>query len=386
MMTDDSKTQNEAAVKPQVIDLNAEDVTDIGNDAAPEATAAPSAPPPRRASRRGTYGGLLALLLAGAIGGGWLYRDVLSSYFPSSAVTELTNRMGALETNNKGLQDQLATLSAGVENNRTTFATLDQSVKDLSGAFNGTGGKFSALDQRLAALEKSVTSARSDLDSLRSAISAGGAGTGGTVDSAALAALGQRVDTLEKDLASLKAGSVPAGDAAAASALSQSLADLKAKVAGGSAYQAEYDRIARMVPAAPGLDVLATYAAIGLPNAQGLAKELRDLIPALPATAAPAPATEPSTWDWIWGSVTSVVTIRDIGEADWRALAEQAATTTDAGDISAAIAGIDAAEGGKPAGLTQWRDRAAARLKLEQAVEQTSGAVLRQITALGGAQ
>ena len=35
---------------------------------------------------------------------------------------------------------------------------------------------------------------------------------------------------------------------------------------------------------------------------------------------------------------------------------------------------------------TQWRDRAASRLKLEKALEETAGAVLRQITALGGAQ
>jgi hypothetical protein len=34
--------------------------------------------------------------------------------------------------------------------------------------------------------------------------------------------------------------------------------------------------------------------------------------------------------------------------------------------------------------LTQWRDRAAARLQLEAALTQTSDAVLRQITALGG--
>ncbi len=36
--------------------------------------------------------------------------------------------------------------------------------------------------------------------------------------------------------------------------------------------------------------------------------------------------------------------------------------------------------------LTQWRDRAAARIRLEAALEQVSDAVLRQIAALGGAK
>ena len=35
--------------------------------------------------------------------------------------------------------------------------------------------------------------------------------------------------------------------------------------------------------------------------------------------------------------------------------------------------------------LSQWRDRAAARLKLETAVSEVSEAVLRQIAANGGA-
>ena len=38
----------------------------------------------------------------------------------------------------------------------------------------------------------------------------------------------------------------------------------------------------------------------------------------------------------------------------------------------------------KPMALTQWRDRAAARLQLEAALNQVSEAVLRQIAALGG--
>jgi hypothetical protein len=392
-MTDELKDAQDSAVKPQVIDLDAADVTEVKDAASEPADPPPTPPPPpppqqqRQASRRGTYGAVAALLLAGAVAGGWLYRDVLSSYFPSGAVTDLGNRMAALETNNKALQDQLAAMSQALDAARTSSASLDQSVKDLTGAFNGSGEKLAQFDQRLAATEKALAGAVNDLATLRNAVSAAGSGTGNPADAAALAALGQRLDALEKDVASLKSAAAPSGDSTAAAALSQALADLKAKIAAGSPYQAEFDRIARMVPAAPGLDVLGTYAALGLPAAPGLARELRDLIPALPTVAASAPPpSESSWWDSAWSTLTSIVTIRDIGETDWRALAEAAATTAEGGDLAGAIAAIDQAEGGKPAGLSQWRDRAAGRLALDKAVEDAAGAVLRQITALGGGQ
>ena len=67
-------------------------------------------------------------------------------------------------------------------------------------------------------------------------------------------------------------------------------------------------------------------------------------------------------------------------------MAEKAAGLAEAGDLTQAIALIDAAEGAKPTDLVQWRDRAAARLALEAAVGQVAEAVLRQIAAQGGAQ
>jgi hypothetical protein len=83
-------------------------------------------------------------------------------------------------------------------------------------------------------------------------------------------------------------------------------------------------------------------------------------------------------------SLSGVVTIRPLGETDWPAAAERAAAFAEAGDLTQAISVIDSAEGEKPMALTQWRDRAAARLQLEAALNQVSEAVLRQIAALGG--
>ena len=79
-----------------------------------------------------------------------------------------------------------------------------------------------------------------------------------------------------------------------------------------------------------------------------------------------------------------MITIRTIGETNWPELAEKAAALTETGDLTQAIAAIDAAEDAMPQPLSQWRDRASARLSLEAAVGQVSEAVLRQIAAQGG--
>ena len=375
-MTDENP---ESPVKPQVIDLSAEEVTEVKPEAEP-AKAAP-APAPRR---RGIFRWLIPALMLSVIAGGWLYRDVLAGYFPTSATTELGNRISAMEANDKALQDRLNAMVASIDAANATASHLDQQVKGAQSAAAEATGKIDAFEARIASSEQIIANLRGDFENLGNAISQGGT-SGGSADAAALAALGQRLDALEKEVASLKSGAVTPGDQSQAAGLSQALADLKAKVAAGTAFQAEYDRINSMVPAAPGLDVLAQHAAKGLPAASGLASELRDLIPSLPAPEQPA-AAGGSYWDSIWNGLTAIITIRDIGVADWRDLAENAAVLADGGDLISAIARIDEAEGAKPAGLTQWRDRAAQRLKLEKAVEETAAAVLRQITALGGAQ
>jgi len=395
-MTDDRQDSPEPAIKPQVIDLDAEEVT---SELPPE-TAAKAAEPPRAAPPPPRRGGgsakwIVAALVIGVAGGAWLYRDLLSSYLPSAETSLLRDRIGTLEAQNKTVNEQLQSLSGGIDNLRRDSEGLrqqteafTQAIADAAAGAAAAKKDVSSLITRLAAAEAALTTAKSDVEALRSAIAAAGsAGSGGgTVDMAALAALTQRIEAVEKDIASLKAGAGAGGDATAAASLSQALADLKAKIAAGASYHDEFDRIARMVPAAPGLDVLGNHAAAGLPNAQDLAAELRQAIPTLPKPAVETGSGSESYWDSLWNGLTSIVTIRTIGEADWPALAETAASAAAAGDLNQAIATIDAAEGSPPVALSQWRERAAQRIKLEAALDQAAEAVLRQIAALGGAQ
>ena len=381
-MTDTKKTEDTDPIKPQVIDLNAEDVT-------VEEEPRPADPPPVQsapaARKAGSAKWIALALLLGVAGGAWAYRDMLSAYLPSDAVTALQARVEVLEANGRTQADQIAVIDQSAGSAGKLAAGLEQSVKDSAAAAAEATSGLAALGERLAANGQALTQLRGDLDALRTAASKA-TGTGGTVDNSALVALGQRIDALERDMASLKAGSGKADAAASTAALSQALSDLKAKVAAGVPYNDEYARIARMVPAAAGLDVLALNADAGLPDAAGLAAELRAAIPALPQPAAAEAAEEDGYLDWAFDMLSGIVTVRDIGVSDWPQLAEKAAALAEAGDLPQAIDVIDQAEGAKPAALSNWRDRAAGRLALLAALDQVDQAVLRQIAQQGGAQ
>ena len=401
-MSDQRPDEDRGAHRPQVIDLDAEEIrteAEAPKPEGPQASTADETPPPppfKPVRRGGAATWIIAALALGLLGGGWLYRDVLSSYLPSNEMKALKAQVAALEVNNSSLAEQVATAQQAADAAAAAAASAGQGVegaaseaKSAAAGLSDLDARLDALDQRIAAAETGLGTATADLDAFRKSLSAAPAATGGTaqpIDNAALAALAQRIDSLEKDVASLKSPAAQAGGndkASVTSALSQALSDLKAKAAAGAPYAPEYERIARMVPAAPGLDTVASHAELGLPNAQGLTEELRAAIPSLPQPAAPA-AADDSYFGTLMKSLSGIITIREIGEADWPAVAEKAAAFAESGDLDQAISVIDAAEGEKPMALTQWRDRAAQRLQLDAAMAALSDAVIRQISALGG--
>ena len=400
----DQRQDDQGPLRPQVIDLDAEEIrTEPETARASEAADSGEETPPPAAKAEERRGRpmlwLAAALLVGALLGGWLYRGVLASYFPTNEIAAMKIRIDALEASGGSLAQQIAGLkqeagsaaSAAGTAGEAAGSALEQ-AKSAAAGLADLGTRIDSTDQRIAAAETSLKTASDQLAELRSAISAAPAaapqeGAAPAAGQAALAALGQRIDALEKEVASLKSAAAQgAGDdrAAVTSALSQALSDIKAKIAAGTPYPDEFDRIARMVPAAAGLETLGARAAEGLPDAAGLAQELRAAIPELPQPAAPA-AEDDSYLGTLMKSLSGVVTIREIGETNWPEVATKAAAFAEASDLTQAIAVIDAAEGDKPVALSQWRDRAAARLQLEAALSQVSEAVLRQIAAMGGA-
>ncbi|NJM30570.1 MAG: hypothetical protein HC855_11105 [Rhizobiales bacterium] len=363
------------AVKPQVIDLEAETVI-VEPEAAVDEPVPP--PPPLVRKKRSTTGyWLLAALLAGAVGGGWLYRDYLSAYLPTSVTADLTNRIAILEAQVKTQNDQLSGVATASSDSQTKAAAAESLARDAASQLQSALENTKSTGERFRKLESDLASARTAIEALQKIPPPSSSGGTAPPDSAALSALTGRVETLEKELASLR--SAKASPAAMdTAALSQAAADLKAKFAAGAAYKAELDRVARIVPAAAGLDQLGSYSESGIPDAAGLATELRALIPSLPK---PDAGDESAVSEGFWSALGSIVTVRKVGDVDWQAVAASAAILARENKLAESISVIDIAEGAKPAGLMQWRDRAAARLHLEAAAAEFSAAIERQLAA-----
>ncbi len=319
---------------------------------------------------------LAALLLAG-VGGGWLYRDVVSDYYPSNRMTGVIDRSVVLEKSNGALQEQVLALERlttqlsgdlnALETKSTTINTVATTLRD----------GLVATDGRVAGLESGLLETRQQVSDLAKIAPVAPVGSSG--DGAAVTALMTRLAALEKDVESLKAQK---GQSPDVTTLSQSLADLKAKIAVGTGFVAELQRIQRMVPAAAGLEVLAPHAEAGLPDAKGLASELAALGASLPKLPPVETASSDDSYlSQAWNAISGLITIRNIGEADWPNAASTAASLADSGDLAGAIASLASLEGDKPIGVQQWLDRASARISLEGALQSVEDGVLRTLAS-----
>jgi hypothetical protein len=376
MTTDkDTRSSNET-----IIDINPDDVVDVGANS----TAQPTSLAPKRPGYLWPLFGIGAVLL-GALGGGWLYRDVMSPYFPSEQMSRLIERAETLETGNAALRDKLTSLDTLTQQFKTDIDALEASVTGANSEGQRNGDAVRALADRAGQIEKAlkdVQTAQAALQSTVTTLQSAPASATTSAPTLDLTAINQRLDALEKDLVSLKSAAGQGdGDTAA---LSQSLSDLKAKFAAGAPFADELSRVQRMAPAAPGLDDLARLASTGVPDATALAVSLRAIAKDLtPAPAAASAATDDSWSGWAMDILSDVVTIRNAGDADWVKTAEAAAAFAESGDLTQAIAHVTAAEGAKPPALQQWLEQAQARVSLEATLGDVEAAVLRMLAAKG---
>jgi hypothetical protein len=362
-----------------IIDLDADQVVEDIERVTSSETRIPTSKPPQR--RRGWLYVSIALF-AGAVGGGWFYKDVLSVYLPSDQVKGLADKVALLDASNGALREQLSSVDKLAAQLKSDIDAMEAKDAQLAGLSEANQKSQSTTTDKLIALETALGDTKKALTELaaRPVVQAGGEAQ--TLDTGVVTALQQRIESLEKDVASLKVKPAEVADNRAE--LSQGLSDLKAKIATGTGYRDEYERLNRMVPAASGLDVLQRHAALGLPNSQGLANELRGLIGYLPKPVVPGPVPESqSWWSGIYDSLSDLITIKIEGDVDWPAAASAAAAFADSGDVPQAIEQMLKIEGVKPAGVQQWIDRAKARLALETALASVEDSVLRVIAAKG---
>jgi hypothetical protein len=360
-MKQDTETENDA-----IIDLDADQVIDHDEKIASAAVEKPKRRWPMAA----------AALLAGAVGGGWVYKDLLSDYLPSDQLRTVSERVVVLEAQNQDLLQKLTGLDKLAEQLKSDVDAMEGKEQAQAGATEALQKAGADAALKLAGLEQALADAKQAIANVAARPVVNGSGV--AVD----AGLQQRITNLEKDVASLKVKPAEAIDNTVA--LSQNLSDLKAKIAAGTGYRDEYGRIQRMVPAAAGLEILAQHAALGLPDAKGLAGELKTLIADLPKPVVPGAVPESQGW-WagIYRSLSDLITIKVEGDVDWPSSAAAAVALAESGDLPQAIEHLNASEAAKPAGLQQWVERVQARLSIEAAVQSVEESVLRVIAAKG---
>ncbi|CAN5240027.1 hypothetical protein BH10PSE7_BH10PSE7_36120 [soil metagenome] len=351
-----STIENESPgpVQPPVIDLDAEEVGGAAETDPPPRDpeqVASNLPPERHTPWRGIL--LACAAVIAAIAGSLFYRSYGETFWPS--------------TERVALEERVATLEAG---NRTASTQLQALASAIDGMKGDTAKTAGDLDKRIAAAEAAVKSLQGSL---------------GETQPGADPALVARVDALEQAVAALKAAPPPAPqptpEPGKGAELAAALASLQDKFSEGTPYKDEYAVISARVPDAPGLNELGRHADQGIGNAQKLAGELE-------AAAASLDTGEPAVEDagtTVWGSIVSmlgsVIKVRTIGTADWKASAGEAASFARRGDLRAALErlAVDAAE--IPPAIAAWRDKANARLSAEAALETVSAATLRVISA-----
>lgn len=365
---------------PDIIDLDPASVTDHDKPAKSAGAEASTARSPFSASP--VIVGVTALVI-GAIAGGWAYRDYLWHYLPNVEVTELIRRTEGLATDNATLKEQVASLQqlsaqlkADIDANETIMASANATAKSAASAITDLSTRVDGIATTVADTTNRINTLATDLQNQPATVD-------GTAPAAVPADLLQRLEALEKDVASLK---VQKDTGAADTALlSQGLADLKAKIAAGAPFKDELDRLARLVPAAPGLAELAPYAPAGIPDSRLLAKQLSELAASLPTAGELQPVTpKDDSWTgWVLDTLSDLVTVRIAGASDWRRGAEAAAAFAESGDLQQAIDHLGGIEGPRPPGIEQWLEAANARLAVDGQISSVEAAVLRAIAAKG---
>jgi hypothetical protein len=368
-MTQDDKIKDDKI--SDIIDIDPDQVVERDSDAAPIA-------PAKRKRNFGRYGAGIAALAVSAVAGAWFYKDVLVTYFPSDQIRGLQARVEAVEQGDKQIAQKLNAVVGLTDELKSQLGAAQSAAEDARKQAVDANSGSSDVNTKIAALEKSLGLASAAVDELKAKITSG---TTTTITSGDSSVLSTRVDKLEKDLAALK--DLNAKAKADSSQLSQSYADLKAKIASGAPYQTELTSIGVMLPAAEGLDVLDSDAAKGILTHQALSEGLKTF-----AVQAAKPAETPAAPDdSLWGKTTSMfsglITIRNTGEVDWAPVALQGASLVDEGKLGDAVKLLEQNLNVMPQALQDWRVSAIKRVTADQAVEQLGRAVTRQITARG---
>jgi hypothetical protein len=283
------------------IDLTASEVppaAQAGSSPAPEpppaaAESPPAAPP---ASRLGAHinvttyiaGATGALAMALILGALWLtsllpVRYVTTAATDSKAIGALNGRVGKIE-------DTIAKLPKADAGMADRLAAAEGAVKSLGSALTVLNRRNDAVAVNAAQAMERADAAAKAVAELRASVQDMAKNSAAGSNPAELDALQKRIAELEQSAKSARDDIAKTATADSAARLALSAAALRDAVMSGRSFAAELAQAKALGGDEKDLAPLAPYAASGVPSAQALAQELRELLPAMvkvPGTQAP---------------------------------------------------------------------------------------------------
>ena len=320
--------------------------------------------------RHGKWVAVGFLALSCAAGGGWFYRDVLSSYLPSNQEQALTARFDALEAASKENIKKVDAIFALTEELKAKIGAA-QAAADKSTKQAGTiSAEQEVLISKLAEAQLAVDNMKVGFEDLKSR-----SGSGVSSSAAPSATDTARLEKIEHDLAALQAAQPRVVDG---NAMVLALNQVKMKAAAGENFSEELRTLSQQLPTAEGLDAVQQEAALNLPSTAQLISTLNIIVSHLPKSA-PAPATAKS--DGWFSGITSffseLVTVKDLGPGVVSEAAAKASAFAASGDFQQAADALSKAGDELPADLKDWKEKALRRLRLDAALDRLGASVAR---------
>jgi hypothetical protein len=349
------EAEHQQADKPEPADVKPEDVKAEDVKAEEAATATPV--------RRGLTRSILPMTGAGLVGGLIGAAAIaLGPMFapPAHNDTAVLSRLSGVEQQMRELAARVGTAGADtkrIDELTSRLAKLESAVAARQGGPDtDLTNRLSSMEGEIKALAESVSIAQRRTDESL-ALARQGAEQAGTA-TAGLDKLGQRVATVEQELAKR----IPAQPVDRPARLLVAATALIGPLQRGEPFGPELSALRALGANWQELAPLEPFAAVGLPSAQALGRELSALVPAMLA-AAGAPAHE-GFLQKLQANAERLVRIHRIEEVqgnDVGAVLSRIAADAERGDLSAALAELGKLPPQVRAPAEAWIKKAQAR-------------------------
>lgn len=376
------------------------------------------------------------VLIAGAAGGAWLYRDYGAQYFPSPELERFAAQQGAL---NSSLQEKIAGLEKSLQDAAAREASMSEDVKALKALAGELQNQIKASDATTAlkrsqnadetarkALEQAQLTTTS-VEDLKAAVAAAAkavppdvAGAGEAIKAAQvqISALNLKVDDLAENLAnrpenpalaeqvkdlnaivkklessfaSLRedaAGAIKVSmaNAAGAKALSDAVSSLRTRLASGGPFADDLSALAKSLPDDAAVKTLTRFAETGVETKEKLISDFTAVQTALAGSTSNGSAQVEEKGGFLstlQNRLSSIIKIRKVGAQDWQAISIRMAGDGAQGDLAAMVRHMDGISAQPPEALDQWLKSARQRLAADAAMQELSLNVMARIATTG---